>query len=127
MTARIITTLLILVGLINVFPLLGVLSAEVLATAYNIPAPEGDLLILMRHRALLFGVVGSIVLVSAFRRQLQPTAMVAAFVTMIGFIVLTLGSGEYGQKIYNVMLIDVFSTVLLVVAALLRFRRENGP
>jgi len=123
---RIITALLILVGLINFFPVLGVLSAEVIANAYNIPAPEGDLLILMRHRALLFGVVGSIILVSAFRQQLQPTAMVAAFVSMVGFIALTLSSGEYNEKIYNVILIDVVGTVLLVVAAILRFRKGNG-
>jgi len=123
---RIITALLILVGLINFFPVLGVLSAEVIANAYNIPAPEGELLILMRHRALLFGVVGSIILVSAFRQQLQPTAMVAAFVSMVGFIALTLSSGEYNEKIYNVILIDVVGTVLLVVAAILRFRKGNG-
>ena len=123
---RIITALLILVGLINFFPVLGVLSAEVIANAYNIPAPEGELLILMRHRALLFGVVGSIILVSAFRQQLQPTAMVAAFVSMVGFIALTLSSGEHNEKIYNVILIDVVGTVLLVVAAILRFRKGNG-
>ncbi len=105
---------------------MGVLSAEILARAYDIPAPEGDLLILMRHRALLFGIVGSIILVSAFRRNLQPTAMAAACVSMVGFIVLTLGSGAYGEKIHNVMLIDVAGTGLLIVAAFLRFRKTAG-
>ncbi|MDX1555533.1 MAG: hypothetical protein R3212_05860, partial [Xanthomonadales bacterium] len=105
---------------------LGVFSAEMLANAYDIPAPQGDLLILMRHRALLFGVVGSIILVSAFRPHLQPAAMIAAFVSMAGFIALTLGSGNYGEKIHGVMLIDVVGVVLLVIAAVLRFRTAKS-
>ena len=118
---RVVSALLVIVGLINFLPVAGVLSVEILANAYNIPQPEGDLLILMRHRAVLFGILGAIIIVSAFRRHLQTTATLAAFISMLGFIGLCLASGKYGEKIYNVMLVDIAGCVLLAVVVFLRF------
>lgn len=122
---RWISALLVVVGLINFGPVMGVVSAQVLADAYGIAPPDGDLLVLMRHRALLFGIVGSIILASAYWRHLQPTAIFAAAVSMLGFIGLALASGEYGAKVYNVMLIDGVGIVALVLAVVLRWK-ESG-
>ena len=114
------TAALILAGLVNVFPVIGIASADVLARLYGIPAPEGDLLILMRHRALLFGILGVLILTSIFRRHLQPTAIVAGLVSMLGFVVLALVSGDYGAKIHNVMRIDIVASIPLAAVAVRR-------
>ncbi len=62
---RLTAALFIVVGLINFAPIGGLLSAELLANSYGITAPHGDLLILLRHRALLFGIVGGLLIVAA--------------------------------------------------------------
>ena len=118
---RLVQALLVAVGVVNFLPVAGLLGAETLANAYGIDAPAGDLLILMRHRALLFGIVGALIIASAFRRHLRPAAIAAGFVSMIGFIVLALDTG-YGAKIGTVVWIDVVASVALVVVAVLQFR-----
>lgn len=123
---RVICVLLVVVGIINFLPVAGVLSAETLARAYGIDAPEGDLLILMRHRALLFGIIGSLIIASAFYQHLQTAAMIAGFVSMVGFLLLALSAGGYGEKIQGVVVADVAATVLLVAAFVLRRVSQSG-
>jgi len=122
---RIILGLLIVVGLVNFLPVAGILSVEILANVHGIAVPEGDLLVLMRHRALLFGILGAIAITSAFHRHLQSTAIVAGLISMLGFIGLALSAGEYGPKLHKVVLVNVIAAVGLVAVALLRFRKLN--
>ena len=123
---RVISMLLIVVGVVNLLPVAGVLSAGLLASAYGIPYPDGDLLILLRHRALLFGIVGAIIITSAFRRHLQLTAIVAGLVSMLGFVALAFLAGDYGAKLESIIIIDVAASIGLIVVALLRHRQSNG-
>jgi len=125
MLERTIFILLIAVGLVNVLPVAGVLSASILADAYGIAAPEGDLLILMRHRALLFGIVGGIIITAAFRPHLQPTAIIVGLVSMLGFVVLAVISKEFGTKIHNIVMVDAIASLALVTVALLRMKKTN--
>ena len=122
---RLIQALLVAVGVVNFLPVAGLLGAETLANAYGIAAPEGDLLILMRHRALLFGIVGALIIASAFRRHLRPAAIAAGSVSMIGFIILALDTG-YGAKISTVVWIDVVASMALVAVAVLHFRASSA-
>ena len=84
---RFISAILIIVGLTNLLPVIGVISAESLASLYGFATLQGDLLILMRHRALLFGILGAFIIYSAFRRELQPSAILMGLVSMLGFII----------------------------------------
>jgi hypothetical protein len=122
---RAISAVLVIVGLINFVPIIGVTSAEVLATLYGIPSLDGDLLLLMRHRAVLFGVLGGLIIASAFRRHLQTAALVAAFMAMSGCVVLALMAGNIGVKIQNVMWVDVVAVVGLSWVALVRLRQDK--
>lgn len=122
---RLVSALLVAVGLVNFLPVVGVLSADILASAYGIAAPAGDLLILLRHRALLFGILGALIIVSAFRRHLQPAAILGGLVSMLGFVVLALGVGDYGAELRKVVIIDVIALVALAAAAFLR-RKSAG-
>lgn len=116
------SVILVLVGLVNIAPVAGVLSASMLSDAYGIASPDGDLLILMRHRALLFGIVGGLLLVSAFRRHLRSAAILSGMISMSGFIALTLIAGEHGEKIHRIMLIDMAATIALAIAVALHYR-----
>ena len=123
---RITRAILLIVGLVNAFPLIGIASAGVLSSLYGIPAMEGDLVILMRHRALLFGLLGVFIGLSAFKSHLQPYAIAAGLVSMLGFIALAVTAGEYGAKVANVVWVDVVASIGLVAVALLRWRESNG-
>lgn len=54
----VVTVMLIVVAVIHLLPLSGVLSGERLAALYGIPFNEPNLEIVMRHRAVLFGLLG---------------------------------------------------------------------
>ncbi len=126
MLERVISVLLVLVGLVNFVPIVGVISGEALSKAYGIDLPEGDLLILLRHRALLFGVIGALIISSAFVRHLQVAAMIAGLVSMVGFLVLALSATGYGEKIHGVVVADVVASVLLLAAIGLKLAAADG-
>ncbi|KZX76385.1 hypothetical protein A3715_12840 [Oleiphilus sp. HI0009] len=117
-----ITILLVLVGLINLAPILGLLGAAKLNDAYAIKLVSNDLILLMRHRALLFGILGGFILYAAFEPKYQSAAMLMALISMAGFLVLMLGGGEYNAALKKVMLIDIVGIVLLGIAAILKFK-----
>jgi hypothetical protein len=56
----------VLVGLMNLLPVSGALSSSRLQGLYGVVLRDANLSILLRHRAVLFGVVGGLLLISAF-------------------------------------------------------------
>ncbi len=114
--------LLVTVGLINLVPLVGVLSAGRIAAGYGIELPGPDLEILLRHRALLFGVLGGFIVYAAFQPALQWPAMVLAALSMAGFLLLAWTVGGYNAALAKVALVDVIGLVLLAVAVLLKLQ-----
>ena len=115
--SQVITGLLIVVGLINILPVLGVLSADRLVQAYGVPVAAADLEILLRHRALLFGVLGGFILYAAFLPAFQPAAMTMAAISMVGFALLVWSVGGYNANLARVLAIDLVGIVCLAIAA----------
>lgn len=116
-----ITLCLIVVGLINFAPITGIISAQTLESAYSVTIAGNDLAILMRHRALLFGILGAFILYSAFNPFYQTAAMIMAGVSMVGFALLVLGTAGYNEAIGKVLLMDIIGIVFLSVAAVLKY------
>lgn len=123
-----ISLILAVVGLINAFPATGIMGAEALASLYGLPIDEPNLLVLMRHRAVLLGLVGGYLIVAAFRPALRPSAFVLGFLSMLSFIALAYGIGGINAAVQRVATIDLFASVLLAVAAFLHARaaRRSG-
>ncbi|KZZ48766.1 hypothetical protein A3760_22905, partial [Oleiphilus sp. HI0122] len=115
---------LVIVGLINFLPVVGIISAPKLESAYAISLQSIELQILMRHRALLFGILGGFILFSAFNPTYQIAAMVMAAVSMIGFAVIVLISEGYNAAIAKVFKIDIVAIVFLAIAAALKYYIE---
>lgn len=118
--------LLFIVGVINFLPVMGVLSASKLSQAYSIDLASNDLVILMRHRALLFGVVGGFILYSVFDPSYQAAAMVMAAITMVGYLYFVWAVGGYNDSIYKVALVDTAGIVCLFLAAVLKYGSANS-
>ena len=107
---------LVVAALVNLAPIVGVISTKTLVALYGVNLESPDLVILMRHRAILFGLVGSFILLSVFRPALRPLAITAALASMLSFIALALLVGDYSQKIANLIAGDLVASVILIAA-----------
>lgn len=108
---------LLLVALIHVLPLAGVLGAAKLSSLYGLSVQDPNLEILMRHRAVLFGLLAAFLAYAAFHRPLHGLALVAGGVSVVSFLVLAAMVGSYNTAISTVVKADVAGLVLLGVAA----------
>jgi len=119
---KLVSVCLLVVGLINFAPLAGVLSAQSLERAYGVTLASNDLIILMRHRALLFGLLGGFVLYSVFAPGYRTAAITMAGISMVGFAVLAHLQGEFNASLNKVLIADYIGIVFLVIAVLLSLR-----
>src|SRR5262245_42343753 len=103
----IVTAMLIIVAIIHLLPSVGVFGNEHLARLYGIDTTESNLSILMRHRAVLFGAIGLFMLVAAFRLELQATAFILGFISVISFLWLARSIGGYNMQVSRVFAADV--------------------
>lgn len=110
------------VGLINFLPLLGVLSAERITAGYGVEVATPDLELLLRHRALLFGIIGGFVFASLALPQLRSAAMVMAAVSMVGFLFLYVLTGASSGALRSVVIADLLGVVFLIGAGVLHLR-----
>lgn len=77
--------------------------------------PEPNVIILMRHRAVLFGLLGLFMLFAAFRPALQAAAFVMGFVSVVSFLWLAFSAGGYNAEIGRDVVADIVALICLVV------------
>ncbi len=114
----VVTTCLIIAAIIHLLPLAGVLGSARLAALYGLDFTEPNLAILMRHRAVLFGMLGAFLAYAAFKPHLQGIAFVAAFVSVVSFLLLAWSTGGYNPQVGRVVTADVVALVALVIGSL---------
>jgi hypothetical protein len=114
----VVTVLLLLAAAANLLPMLGVLSTARLEALYGVVIQDPNLAILMRHRAVLFGIVGALLLVAAFYPPARPLAIPAGLVSMLAFVAIAGAVGDYNPLLRRVVLVDVAASLALVAAAL---------
>ena len=107
-----------IVGVIHLLPLAGVLGAERLTTLYGIAFTEPNLVILMRHRAVLFCLLGGYLLYAAFQPAHQRIALLAAWISVGSFLFFAWQAGGYNAAIAKVVWVDVIAAVCSVVATI---------
>lgn len=112
---HVVTAMLLVVAVIHLLPLSGVLSSERLSLLYGISFNEPNLAILMRHRAVLFGLLGLFLLFAAFRPALQLLAFAAAFVSVLSFLWLAWSVGNYNAQVGRVFAADIVALACLVL------------
>lgn len=106
----------LLCALVNLAPTVGVSSDARLEQLYATDIPGSDLSLLMRHRAILFGIVGILLLVAAIRKQLRTTAGLAGLVSMLSYIILFATSNVDNSNLLRIAWIDGVACVLLLIA-----------
>ena len=121
--------MLVIVAIIHLMPLPGAIGAERLAALYGVAFDEPNLSILMRHRAVLFGMLGAFLLVAAFRPEMQVAAVAVGLVSVLSFLYLAWSVGGYNGRVGRVVSADVVALACLLVsaAALWYLRRPAAP
>jgi hypothetical protein len=113
--------LLFLVGLINFLPILGVISLDKINQAYGLSATDNNLEVLLRHRALLFGLVGGFIIFSVFNPQYQMAAMIFAAISMLGYLIIFWSVGDLNAALLKVAQIDIVGVILLLIAISIKY------
>lgn len=119
---RITVACLTLAGIIHLLPLPGVLGAGRLTRLYGVAADDPNLGILLQHRAVLFGLLGALLVAAAFRPELRVIALIAGLLSTVSFLVIAWGVGGYNAQIARVVAADIVAVVLLLVAAGIELR-----
>lgn len=112
---RFITALIVLAGLINFLPVVGAMSAARIESLYGVDASDPALEILLRHRAVLFGLVGGFMIIAAFKKGLHSAAIIGGFIAMLSFLGLYYFGGE-PQSLVSIVYADMIGMVSLSVA-----------
>lgn len=109
--------MLVISAIIHLLPIAGVLGSERLSILYGLSFDDPNLAILMRHRAVLFGLLGCFLIYAAFQPQLQPLAFIAGLISVISFLWLAWSIGDYNALVKRVVVADVVALVCLLVAS----------
>jgi hypothetical protein len=78
----------------------------------------------MRHRAVLFGIIGCLLLYSTLSPRLQPIAILAGLLSAGSFLWIAFEVGGYNAMINRVVQADIIALVCLLLAAVLRFAQK---
>lgn len=120
---RLLAAALFAAGLVHLLPLSGVLGAERLYALYGLRAETPDMLLLLRHRAVLFGILGTAFIAAAFLPTWRVPAAVAALASMLAFIALALLGEPVNAALRRVLWVDVALCLPLTVGLLGRLWR----
>jgi hypothetical protein len=125
---RILTALALLtVGIIHLIPLSGVLGPEHLARLYGAAPSDPSALILMRHRAVLFGIVGGVCVLAAFKPALQWLALILGSFSVVSFLWLAWSTGGFNAHLQRVVVADVLALLCLAAGAGALALAERAP
>lgn len=117
MPQTIITVCLLGASVIHLLPIVGVLGSGQLAKLYGVAISDPNLLLLMRHRAVLFGLFGLVLLWSAFYSPIRTIVILIGLASTISFVLLTMLDQTYNQQISKVIKADIVAIILLFIAA----------
>lgn len=118
------SVMLTVVGIIHLLPLTGVLGVSRLQALYGVTIDDPNLEILMRHRAVLFGILGAFLIYAAFRPGLQLAALIAGAVSVISFLVIAGMVNGYNTGIARVVTADIVAVVCLMIGAFAYWRDQ---
>lgn len=106
-------TALLIAGIIHLLPIPGVLGVANLGLLYGITVNDSNTAILLQHRALLFGILGVLMLAAIPFSFLRVTALLVGLTSASSFIIVAVWVGNYGAEINRVVIADVIAALLL--------------
>lgn len=116
-----IKTMLVVAGIIHLLPFPGVLGVANLERLYGLSFDEPNLLIMMRHRAVLFGLLGILMIAASMRAELASVAIAGGLVSAAAFIGLAWSVSGYNAALGRIVIADCVAVACLLIAAVCRY------
>lgn len=113
---HLLTAILLLVAVIHLLPLAGVAGVGRLQQLYGVAVGDPNLEILLRHRAVLFGLLGALLALAAFQPSLQVAGVVAGSLSLASFVALAWSVGGFNPALGRVVMVDLAALGLLIMA-----------
>ena len=115
----IVSSILFILAVIHLLPVVGVLGSDSLTRLYGISIQDSNTEILLRHRAVLFAIIGIFLFLSIFRNDYQPLAIAIGLISVVSFLMLTWSVDGLNSEISRVAKVDWVALVLLIVAGVI--------
>ena len=112
-------TLLAVAGLLHLPPVAGVLGSRTIERLYGVTVDQPSIAILLRHRSVLFGLIGALLIAAVWSDSLRPAAIAGAFISDVTFLAVTGDPRRLDHMMRRVAIVDIASIVLLVTATAL--------
>lgn len=116
----------LLAAAINLAPIVGVLSDAMLTQLYGVVIDSPELSLLLRHRAMLFAIVGGLLLAAAFLPRLRTQAGIACLISMLSFLLLFALTGASNESLLRLALIDSIVVTVFIAGFGLHLRTHNS-
>jgi hypothetical protein len=88
---------------------------------------DANLEILLRHRAVLFGLLAAFLAFAAFKPELHGLALLGATISVATFLAIALTTGGYGPAVATVVKVDVVAAILLAAGWFGHLARSPAP
>ena len=111
-------------GIINIIPSILAFAPSKFLSSYGIELPDATFELLLRHRAVFFGIVGGLLIFSAITKKHYELSTSIGLVSMVSFVVIyLLIGGGITDELKKVVRIDIVAMVILLVGfALYKFK-----
>lgn len=108
-------------GAVHLIPAMGMRSARHLQALYGLPLHDRGVILLLRHRALLFAMLGAgLIAVTLLLPAWRVGAALVALVSMLGFVVLGGSDPAHDARLRRVARIDLILSAALAGSLALR-------
>jgi hypothetical protein len=102
-------------GVVHLLPVAGLLGKSMLEKAYGVSLGSSDLVILMQHRALLFGLISAACWIAVWQAAWRWPAGCTALISMLGFVLIA-AMQPHQTAISRIVWIDAIAAVPLLLA-----------
>ena len=109
---------LLVASVIHLLPLRGVFGATSLAALYGVDVHDRALLLLLRHRAVLFGLLGAALLYAAFVPRFWTAALAVGLVSATSFMALMGSPRGLHPALVRVFVADAVAVACLLAGAI---------
>ncbi len=113
------TGLLLVAGIIHLIPLTGLFGAGRLAALYGLEIRDPSLRILLQHRAVLFGMVGGILIFAAVQPSWRPVALLVGLISAVSFLLIAQRVGGYNLALRRVVIADIVAIAAMLAVLII--------
>lgn len=106
---------LLIAGLINFLPSILAFLPDKISQSYGIDVPDANYELLLRHRAVLFGIIGGLIIYSSISQKYYSLSVTIGLISMVSFLILfKMSKGNINKELEKVMKIDIAGILVLL-------------